>query len=579
MTLEEIRRYSSEYNKKRRSKAENTRSLNVFYSDSFPETIYREKHPHLSDGEINYIKKNYNNPVKKLVGDAIFETQKIFTDNNYAIECSNETINEYIKKYEIMSFFKNIYWQNTLLDSNCVLTYHIKYSEFLEKQAGIERGNEYLPVHPYIVTPENIIYRDKNKIIYNVKGDKKSNFVAFYYNEENILTYEHYSFDLADENTQPLLIWQFETEEQKRYFRNADGIKIVNDNELVIESYLSPSIPLLSSIMFDSINLSVTQMRTTFPIPVVVGEPCSNGCHSGMVTEYEDGQACEVKCKKCNGTGYDQPFSPFNTMYVTRGNNALGGDTPPAPHLYWVDPPQGAVQGLREQIEKNMDKAFDYIGINYSNSHVQGSETALGKMIDREKLYSTFKMYSQDIQITLQWWFEGWIDLMFRLEKDNEIKVNAFNNFKTFSTAEINSIFTELQNANAPLYQLRDMLRERYNAINELEKFEIVDKYYLYEPHAALIQEGSLGYYDKTKIVISKNIMKWVDEVIGMNENDIDKYLNEKAQSIMTAPMSENNAIVDTNSLYEQLKKQTEDAGMEVEEVNGKVVVTGDTKQ
>ena len=533
MTLEELNLYTREL-----SKPTNDKALRVFYSDKFPEKIYKRKHPNLDDGEINYIRDNYSNPVKKIIGDAIFETQKIFTDGNFSIKCENEKLNEYISEYGIIDFFKNIYWQNILLDSDCILTYHIKYSEFIEKQSAIELQNEYLPIHPYLVTPENVILKTKDKIVYKVNGENNHNFVIIFYNENGGLTYAHYSFNILDKNITPILFWEFEINEGKKYYRKGDGIKIVDNNELTIQSYFSPSIPLLSSIIFDSINLSITQMRTTFPIPVVVGEPCSSGCLNGILTEVKDGKSCEIECSKCKGTGYDQPFSPFNTMYVTRGNNALDTSTPPAPHLYWSEPPQSAVNGLRDQIQNNMNKVFDYLGMNYSNTEVKGSETALGKMIDREQIFSTFKNYSQNIGMTIEWWLQGWGELMFPLESDKEVKVDTNNNFRTFSTAEINAIFTELRNANAPLYQLREMLKERYVAVNEMGKYNIVDKYFLYYSDELLLKKGTLGYYDKIKIVISENIMKWVDEVIDMPEDKIDNYLNSKAKELMTLPES-----------------------------------------
>ena len=67
--------------KKKPQKA--ARSFGVFYSDKFPSEIYRMRHPGLDEKEYEYIEKNWVNPVQKLVGDAIFETQKIFTDGNY----------------------------------------------------------------------------------------------------------------------------------------------------------------------------------------------------------------------------------------------------------------------------------------------------------------------------------------------------------------------------------------------------------------------------------------------------------------------------------------------------------------
>jgi hypothetical protein len=588
----------------KRKPQKSERTFGVFYSEKFPSEIYRKRHPGLDEKEYEYIEENWINPVKKLVGDAIFETQKIFSDGNYSIHSDNETVKEFIETYEIMSFFKNIYWQNIILDSDSILTYHIKYSEFIDKQRGIELGNEYLPLHPYLVTSENIIYKDKTTLVYRVKGDKRNNFVALYYNSDNILTYEHYSYDnLNDEKITPILYWEFNNNSNKRYFRQADGIKIVDGNELVIRSYFSPSESILSTIIIDSVNMGVTKTRTTYPIPVVVGEPCdAQECSGGKIPSCDlDGNYCQVDCTTCKGSGSKNVFSPFNAVHIVRDSNAMGGNTPPAPHVYWVDPPQGALESTRQEIRENRDIAFDYIGLRYSNSEARGSETALGKMIDREKTFSTYKMYSQDVEMTMQWWFNNWLELMFPLEQNAEISVITYNNFRTTSTAEVNEIFTALQKDNAPQYILINLLKEYYNSIGEIDKFNIVNKYYLYKSDDMNIKKGSLGYYDKVQIVISDNIMKWVDEVVNMNESEMDIYLKAKAESLMAMPLPINGNIIETKvvykeedeseedkledelenetideeSLYQQLKKQTQDAGMEVEEIDGKVVVTG----
>jgi len=446
--------------KKKPQKA--ARSFGVFYSSKFPTEIYKMRHPGLDDKEYDYIEENWVNPVQKLVGDAIFETQKIFTDGNYSIQTKNDNIKKFIEEYEIQSFFKNIYWQNIILDSDSVLTYHIKYSEFIEKQDGINKGNEYLPLHPYLVTSENILHKDKTTLVYKVKGDKRNNFVALYYNENNILTYEHYSYDNANENVSPILFWQFNNNLNKKYYRHADGLKIVNDNELIIKSYFSPSESILSTIIIDSVNVGVTKTRTTFPIPVVVGEPCeATECNGGFIPSIDkEGKACSVACQTCNGTGSKNLFTPFNTAYFLRGNSVLGDNTLPTNPIYWVDPPQGALESTRNEIRENRDIAFDYIGLKYSNTEVKGSETALGKMIDREKTYSTYKMYSQDVAMTMQWWYDNWTELMFPLEKEKEITVQTFNNFRTISVAEANQIFAELHKDGAPQYMQIDILKE-----------------------------------------------------------------------------------------------------------------------
>lgn len=520
-----------------RSEYKNDNTLNVFYGDEFPLEVIKTKHPNLDNEEYKYMQDNYVNLVKKPMGDAIFRTQKIFTDGNYTFDIPNDTINEYFWDYDIIGFFKNIYWQNIIIDSQSVLTVNIDVSEFARSQRNIELGNAFLPIKPYIVTSENIIYKDKRTLVYKVKGDKNFNFVVLEYSEFNKLQYSYYSFKSLSKEVTPVIFWEFDNKEVVTPYRKADGIKKVKDNELIIESYLSPSVPLLKAIMIKNNLLDTTQTRTTYPTPILVTEPCDMCNGQGKREEVVKNELCSIECKKCKGTGASREFNPLGTIYVSNNGRLDNQSVSNQPPFTWVDPPQGATSALSEQIDKYEDKVFDYIGIRHSNSSVKGTETALGKMIDREQEYSTYKNYSQDIQITMQWFCDFWTPLMFPLEKNNEIIVNAFHNFKTASTSEINAAFTELLNANAPQYQLINTLKEYYTSIGEIKEFEIVNKYFLYMSKDMAMKQGSLGYYDKTKIVISDNIMKWVYEVVDMDEMAMDSYLTEKAQSLMANPI------------------------------------------
>lgn len=520
------------------------KTLDVFYKDEFPSKIYKKKHPHLSDGELEYIKANYLSPTKKVFGDAVFETQKIFSDKNILISCENETISTYIKDYNILGFAKDIYWQQILLDPQSVLTYHIDYNLYVNNEVAINRGNEYLPVKPYITSSANIIQSDKTSFVYKVKGDHKFNFIVWELIEDE-LTYKHYSFSQL-EAVKPILEWNY-GKIDARITRKADGIKVIEDNELVIKSYFSPSETTLSNILFDSVNLSVIEMRTVFPIPILKGEPCDEqGCNGGQVWSAED--SCNVDCVKCKGTGIKNPFSPFNTIHSIKQKGLAGGDQIQDPILSWVEPPQSAVNGLREKINKNLDICFDYLGLKYSNSDVKGSETALGKMIDREQKYSTFKMYTQDMKVMLEFVIENWIKLMFPLEKNTEFKIETRNEFKTISTAETNAIFTELQKENAPKYVLRNALNEYYTSINEPLKFEVIDRYYMYKSDDMALKYKGMGIYDTKTLVISDNIMKWVDELElsePLNWFKIDAELKAKAAILLNEPIDTEGAILD----------------------------------
>jgi hypothetical protein len=122
---------------------------------------------------------------------------------------------------------------------------------------------------------------------------------------------------------------------------------------------------------------------------------------------------------------------------------------------------------------------------------------------------------------------------MFSLESDNEIVVNRFDNFRTISTAEVNSLFTELQNSNAPQYILIELLKNYYSSIGRMDLFELVNKFYLYKSDEMLLKYGSLGYYDKQRIIISQNIMKWSQELKNEEIEVIEEAIFERAKALM----------------------------------------------
>jgi hypothetical protein len=211
-----------------------------------------------------------------------------------------------------------------------------------------------------------------------------------------------------------------------------------------------------------------------------------------------------------------------------------GESTLPNPAVGYVSPPQEPQRYLTERIKEDKDLAFDWLGINYSNSEVKGTDTALGKMIDREELYSALDSYLRDFGITMEWFINIFKDLKYP-EKNVEAIIQLYANFKTSSSAEIIEMFTMLLNSNAPMNALRPLVKEYYDSIHQPEKFDVVDKYYMYKSDDMTRNLFAAGLRTAEIVVISQNIMKWVD-VIDLNGN-VDAQLLELASKELGRPL------------------------------------------
>jgi hypothetical protein len=181
---------------------------------------------------------------------ALTEFKKIFNEKNFEFEIQDEEILNYFNDYEIFDFFKNIYTDGEIIEPESVLTFHIKEAPISEDGRIIQ--NERIPIHPYIVSPEKIIYKDKTTLIFEVKGENKYNYIKI----EEGLTYSYYSFNdvLRDREIPPVITIQIPFEGQ--FWRPVDGIKVIENNELNIKSYFDKATPKLKDIIFNSIGWS-----------------------------------------------------------------------------------------------------------------------------------------------------------------------------------------------------------------------------------------------------------------------------------------------------------------------------------
>jgi hypothetical protein len=525
---------------------QSTADISIYYNDNFPEDIYKEKHPNLSEEEYEYLKKNYRNPVKPLFGKALTTIKRVYKDGNFLLVTEDNELQEDFQDLDIISWFKQIYTDSTIIDPNVTLTFHVKESELVVNNQGFIATNERLPIYPYVVSFEDLIYKDKNYLAFHIKGDANFNIVLMSYQNGSLL-YEQYNISnqREDQPIVPTFSIPFKNLEQTKFWRNGDGVKKIVDNELEVESYFAQAVPILDDIIFNSIDRSAIEARFNFPTRWYYAESCDTCSGQGTVHEFdEDLKPCEVSCKKCQGSGKTNDFGIFRDYKLPMPRTGFDGEnTLPNPAVGYVSPPQEPQRYLTERIKEDKDLAFDWLGINYSNSEVKGTDTALGKMIDREELYSALDSYLRDFGITIEWFINIFKDLKYP-EKNVESVIKLYANFKTSSSAEINEMFTALVAQNAPMTVLRPLLKEYYDSIHEPEKFDVVDKYFMYKSDDMTRNLYAAGLRTAEIVVISQNIMKWVD-MIDLN-GDVDTQLLELASKELGRPILSFEQVIST---------------------------------
>jgi hypothetical protein len=112
-------------------------------------------------------------------------------------------------------------------------------------------------------------------------------------------------------------------------------------------------------------------------------------------------------------------------------------------------------------------------------------------------------------------------------------------------------MFTQLLSENAPMNVVRPLLKEYYDAVYQTEKFDVVDKYFMYKSDDMTRNLYAAGLRTAEAVVISQNIMKWVDIIELGTEEFIDTQLMELASKELGKPIT-----VDTNALTTTIDAQ-----------------------
>ena len=96
-----------------------------------------------------------------------------------------------------------------------------------------------------------------------------------------------------------------------------------------------------------------------------------------------------------------------------------------------------------------------------------------------------------------------------------------------------------------------DLVAKYYDSIYQLEKFEVVDKYFMYKSDEMTRNLYAAGLRTAEMVVISQNIMKWVDMIELGTEENIERQLMEMAAKELGKPVLSFEKMLEYNGNYD----------------------------
>lgn len=392
--------------------------------DYFPHKLFEKKAPNETPEEFNYRKGIYQPVTVPYFHKALGVTNRIWNEQNYDISWSNEEQRDYFyKEYpywgNLESYFKQVVNQTTATDPNaviCVYPIDLQFSEdgvfndavpvtpvaeiFESKHIWAYKQDEYVAIRDYksslvkvgnTTKEEGIIlwYFDRNEIYKLVQIGKQSD-----YEFESTLYYRH------DMGMLPA--------------KRLGGLVVQDDSEYFYQSFFSPAVPALNLALCDSSTLQMSKYAHAFLQKWEYTYECET-C-SGSGTEEIEGFEEKVSraCSGCGGSGQKSAFGPLSRYQIKAPDKFT---TEPEtkmqiPPAGFIELDHSVLEFLEKQVNSNLQKAFELLSIDVMNDEkISGRETATGKAIDREELYSFLLRYAECVFGTMERVIE-WIGTM-----------------------------------------------------------------------------------------------------------------------------------------------------------------------
>jgi hypothetical protein len=513
--------------------------------DTFPESLFKTKAPREDDAQWEYRRTNYRSNTRVHWNRAVNSTLRIYNKQNWSITFNPDK--PQFEKESAKAYFTEDYPKFGSLVNWFQSVFHIE--KFVDPNGVVLVCPEYIPEEDELVSPVAKIYPSdkvyhcsddlvmvltdhKSTVQYNGKPVKEG--LVFY------LATDEWIYKI--EQVGKKIDYKFEIEE---YFQH--GVGEVPAFQLKgypikygYKSYFYDALDALDEALYDYSTLQLGKVDRVFPIKVEVVDKCNvSGCESGRIftgyTDDKDGNKVKqyAVCDGCGGTGYTGKSGPLVVNTITTDRYETDGQTPPFPNVAFVSPDVEPLRFLKEDIDGNLSNAFTSLNIPITIDKVDGTETATGRLIDREEFYSFLVHLAAENfgQLDLLMW---WIGFM-RYGVDYQgHTIHQPHEFTIRSSAELTEEMKAAKDAgfpdivmgqlNAQYIKTRLTTDKHADRINEV--VEHIDGL-RHQDSQEISMAVAAGAIERWKWNLHLNIYAWILQKLDEDEKYLEKSISE----------------------------------------------------
>jgi hypothetical protein len=504
---------------------------------SFPEKLFKSKAPNENPEEFDYRKSIYQPVTKPFMNRAFRTINRIWNDSNYTIanwkddEHKEYFETNYPKHKSIVAFFRSVVTKFKLRDPNGVIAIKPRVIPTIKDMDGNLFADQSKLIEPTAVLYESeqvinfeedqyaLIELREKSVVRHGNGEERTGRVFEFYDENRIWKISQVGKKID---------WEFEY--VVYYEHNLGKLPVSKlkgepceseDDYTVYESYFMPAIPNLNIALYNHNTLEMSITNDAFPQRWEYVDPCNyDGCEGGYIT-YDHEKGTKGKCPSCKGTGHTERHSPLGVKQVYVGDRLTpGAEGLAMPPAGYIAPDTATLEFRHTKYLKDVEQAFAFLNIDVSNSNVKpGEETATGKKIDREELFSFLLLISNEL-----------FDLL-----DQSIDVIGKMRYGTFEGPEITKpvdfsirsneeLIQEMVEAKAAFVpdiiiqkQLKEYALNRFNTSHEVTKFlDIVFKVdrLLTLTQQDIVLQKNIGAVINWEVILHTSIYTFLEQAL-----------------------------------------------------------------
>ena len=445
--------------------------LQTHFDGSFPPDLFKERAPNESPKEFEYRKSIWKPITKPYIGRFVAATNRIWNERNYSVAWGEEEHEQYFDEQfplhrSIFSYFQQVVMRQKFKDPNGFIAPWVE---------SMPAPNELTDVMLVIwETPQVRAYESQKYLLAERQEKswikKRGKMVRegrqfVFYDDTNIWMVIQLRWDAEDNAGQYEFTPFFDTGEGHGLQRfpvwqlRGKPIKFI-EGQILWESYMADALPSLECALIDHSTLQMSKYAHAFPVKVEYVDPCPEPqCISGKIIRDIDGKQSYVDCPRCAGHG-TKTGSPLGTYQVLMTDAQGRGKTNfPTNPLQFVSPDPTILEFTRKEIKEAIHEAFALLNIDVSNELARGSETALGKQIDREELFAFLLTLTTECFDLAQ----NSIEALGQIRYGKEFKAPVITPPTTFKLREDRELMEEISHPDVPDHIKRAQLAELHD--------------------------------------------------------------------------------------------------------------------